>query len=80
MVITDNMMPRMNGIELIKNIRTTKRQVPVVLITSELDDELTNEALTYGAFHCFKKPLDLDALETVIRKIFQIESCQNPSI
>ena len=48
-VVTDLQMPRMNGLELVKHLRRTHPQIPVILITAYGSEELSVEALKVGA-------------------------------
>lgn len=48
-VITDMMMPEMDGIELVNRIRVDHAEVPVILITAHGSEQLAVEALEQGA-------------------------------
>jgi CheY-like chemotaxis protein len=70
LIITDLLMPVMNGIDLIKAIRKMEitadynrvEPVPILVITSEKGDLLTH-ALASGANTHLTKPVVADALE-----------------
>lgn len=64
-VICDINMPKMNGVELIKNIRLKGNQVPFIFYTGHGNHELMLEVAKYGAFDFLSKP-DMDGLEEVI--------------
>lgn len=64
-VICDVNMPRMNGVEVIKKIRTDNNQVPFIFYTGHGNNELMLEAAKYGAFDFFNKP-DFEGLEEAI--------------
>ncbi|MBN2402707.1 MAG: response regulator, partial [Spirochaetes bacterium] len=58
-VFADYMMPEMNGIELIKNIRVYHPNIPIVMITSIIGDELLKlDAIEAGATEFLTKPLN----------------------
>ena len=63
-VICDISMPKMDGIEVIKNIRLNKNDVPFIFYTGHGDHELMLEVAKYGAFDFLNKP-NLDGLEDV---------------
>ena len=48
-VITDLQMPRMNGLELVKEIRAKHPLVPVILMTAHGSEEIAAAALHHGA-------------------------------
>lgn len=66
-VICDINMPKMNGVEVIKHIRSDKNDVPFIFYTGHGNRELMLEAAKYGAFDFLNKP-DLDGLEEVVSR------------
>jgi excisionase family DNA binding protein len=56
MVFLDLKMPGINGTELFKQIRVTKPELPVTIITGYPESALMMTALTYGPFGIMKKP------------------------
>ncbi|HQR29984.1 MAG TPA: sigma-54 dependent transcriptional regulator [Anaeromyxobacteraceae bacterium] len=67
-VVTDLVMPRMGGLELLKAIGATYPDVPVILITAHGTVDTAVEAMKAGAFDYITKPFDQDDLRTVIGK------------
>ena len=49
LVLTDLIMPEMNGLELVKAIREHHPFVPVILMTSKGNEEIAVQALQGGA-------------------------------
>ena len=49
LVITDLVMPEMNGLELVTAVRRDYPHVPVILMTSQGNEEIAVEALARGA-------------------------------
>ena len=66
-VICDINMPKMNGVEVIKDIRKNGNDVPFIFYTGHGNHELMMEAAKYGAFDFLDKP-NLDGLEEVISR------------
>ena len=54
-VISDYRMPGMDGLELLKLLRARNEGLPVVLLTSEGDDTVRQQALDLGADGYFRK-------------------------
>ena len=71
MVITDLNMPRMDGIQLIKNIRSKPalRFLPVVMLTTESQDTKKQEGRAAGATGWIVKPFTADQLLGVLKKV-----------
>lgn len=72
-IISDIMMPNMDGIELCKTIKKSSRtsKIPVILLTAKNDNESTKEGLTYGADDYIQKPFNIDILKLRINKILR---------
>lgn len=67
-ILTDIAMPGMDGITLLREIRTHDLHVPVILVTGEPAVNTAVQALEYGALHYLTKPVPMDALERVLDK------------
>lgn len=71
LVITDIRMPKVDGMELIENLRNMSegRYFPTVIILSGYDDfTYAQQAIRLGAFDFLLKPIDYDELQQVIMK------------
>lgn len=72
-VVSDIMMPVMDGIELCKQIKTNIEwsHIPVILLTAKTADEHQIEGLEIGADDYVTKPFNLDILKLRILKFFE---------
>jgi len=72
-VLLDIKMPKMDGIECLRQIREIDKEVGVIMITAVKDEEIGREALELGAFDYVTKPLSLDYLsECLMIRLFQM--------
>jgi DNA-binding NtrC family response regulator len=62
LIITDLKMPGMDGIEVLKSVRTLQPAVPVILITGYASVDTAVEAMKNGAFDYLQKPFAPDLL------------------
>jgi len=62
-VVLDNVLPGLGGIEVLKNIREIDRHLPVLFVTSQGTSRTAIEAMKLCAFDYLPKPLDLARLE-----------------
>ena len=67
-ILTDIAMPGMDGITLLREIRSHDLHVPVILVTGEPAVDTAVQALEYGALHYLTKPVPMDALERALDK------------
>src|SRR3972149_9631154 len=60
MVITDYQMPKMNGIELVRELRKVFHDdtIPIVVITVDKQPEVRYQALNSGAIDFLTRPVD----------------------
>jgi len=66
LIITDYMMPRMNGLDLIVELRANGLKMPIILMTSLPQRNLPKTAADYNAF--LSKPFDEETLLQLIKK------------
>jgi len=67
-VITDLRMPGMDGLELLRQIKSRSPDTEVIIITGHGDMEQAVGGLKLGAADFIQKPLDPDALEVAIAR------------
>lgn len=67
-VITDISMPVMNGLELIRQIKAAKPNLPCILLTGYAEFEYAKEATKHGVVEYLLKPLDVEKLAACLEK------------
>lgn len=69
LVITDYMMPHLDGVSFTEQVRADPRykDLPVILITAYPSDDLTDRGLRKGVAMTLAKPIDFDRLLTLVR-------------
>jgi CheY-like chemotaxis protein len=70
--IFDMMMPHLEGIEIIRYMRTEKRlmRIPVMMITSEQSLKLMTDSFAAGATVFLPKPFTTEQLQTMLHMLF----------
>lgn len=71
LILTDQNMPRMDGIALIKSLRATPqhKSTPILMLTTESSDAMKSEGRAAGATGWLVKPFDPQKLIEVVRKV-----------
>ena len=68
LVISDVVMPRMTGMELLESLRAGDPDRPVILVTAQATVDLAVEAMKRGARDFVTKPIDYPKLRTILEK------------
>jgi two-component system, chemotaxis family, chemotaxis protein CheY len=71
LVLTDQNMPRMDGLTLIKMLRgmANYQHVPILMLTTESSDEMKSQGRAAGANGWLVKPFDPQRLTEVVKKV-----------
>ncbi|MGW8301132.1 MAG: sigma-54-dependent transcriptional regulator [Desulfobacterales bacterium] len=67
LILLDVGLPGMNGIEALRQIRSSNPDILVIMITAYEDIDTVISAMKLGAYDYVVKPLHMDALEVTIR-------------
>jgi len=70
-IVTDEKMPDLSGMELLAEVKKLERPIPVILITAYGSVSMAVEALKQGAYYFFEKPI-FDKLERFLAILRQI--------
>lgn len=62
LIISDIMMPKMDGYELLKELRTSNYEIPIMLITAKSDINDKKQGFILGADDYMVKPVDMEEM------------------
>lgn len=68
-VLTDILMPEMEGTELLTLLRETKMDVKVIVISANIQNTVKDQCMNLGVSEFFSKPPDKEKLKEAIEKI-----------
>jgi DNA-binding NtrC family response regulator len=71
LVLTDLKMPDGTGFDILKKVRETHRDTPVVMITAYSSTKTAVDALKQGAYDYIAKPFDVDELKHVVARALE---------
>lgn len=66
MILSDINMPGMSGLELLKALRISGMNLPIYMISAYENEAYQKQSLEYGANGFIPKPLDFDAIRSLI--------------
>ncbi len=71
LVLTDQNMPRMDGLTLIKSLRALPqyKSVPILMLTTESSEAMKSQGRAAGATGWLVKPFDPQKLIEVVKKV-----------
>ncbi|HVY06619.1 MAG TPA: response regulator [Burkholderiales bacterium] len=73
LVLTDQNMPRMDGLTLVQSLRSLPayRTAPILMLTTEAGDEMKARGRAAGATGWMAKPFDPQRLLDVVKKVLK---------
>ncbi len=71
LLLTDIMMPKMNGFELAENVRATDKTTPIIFLTAKDDKPSKMLGYNIGIDEYVTKPFDIDILIMTIKAILR---------
>jgi PAS domain S-box-containing protein len=76
-LVSDIIMPRLGGVELLKHVRAVSPDTKIILITGEPTVETAAEALRSGAFDYLAKPVSRGTLNTVVSAASRVKALED---
>jgi len=78
LIITDEKMPDLSGMELLSEVKKTDPAIPVILVTAFGSVSMAVEALKQGAFYFFEKPIlnNLEQFFAIIRQALKAQQME----
>ena len=74
LVLCDIKMPKMDGVEVLQNVRENGIDIPFIMLTGHGNISTAVEAMKAGAFDFISKPPDLNRLLTSVRNALEIKN------
>ena len=69
LLITDNQMPRVSGIELLKKLRSEEQDIPVIMVSGAIPTEELNRNSWLRLSATLPKPFTGDRLLRIVKKV-----------
>ncbi|WP_022663594.1 response regulator [Desulfospira joergensenii] len=72
-IILDVLMPEIDGLEALKQIKTLKPTTPVIMLTGEATVDNAIQGMKLGAFDFLIKPTEADKLSEKIKAAYEVK-------
>ncbi len=72
LVVLDIRLPDIDGLEVLKELRSRVPEAEVIMITAHQDMESTIQAIKSGAFDYLHKPIDIDEMDNVLKRLLTV--------
>lgn len=69
LLIIDLNMPRLSGLEVLRKIRTEGDNLPAILISGIMTDDVVEECNRLGRIECFSKPFEVAHLLDLVSQL-----------
>ena len=79
-VITDLKMPDIDGMEVLKTVKSHNKDIPVIMITAFGTIEQAVAALKSGAFDYLTKPFNRDELKITVKKALELRDLRGENL
>ena len=74
LVITDLKMGEINGLDVIRKIKSVSPSTDVIIITGYASTETAMQAIKLGTFDCLQKPFDVGKLTLIVNRCIEIQN------
>jgi CheY-like chemotaxis protein len=68
-LLSDINMPGMDGLDLLREVKRRRPDLPVMMVSAYGDDERRRRACELGAFEFLTKPVDFELLKMQLRQL-----------
>ena len=73
LVITDFMMPKLNGLKLVEQLHSLQPRLPIIFITGYLS-AISGSAILDNVAEVIPKPFELDVLRSTVQRLLESTS------
>lgn len=72
LIVCDFNMPKLNGVEFIKLIKSKHNKIPIIVLTGRGSQEVRRMVWAYGIWEYFEKPFDPKAFKDCVKNVISM--------
>jgi DNA-binding response OmpR family regulator len=72
LIITDFNMPKLDGVEFIKMLKSKHMNIPIIVLTGRGSQDVRRQVWAYGIWEYFEKPFDIKDLTNCVHKVLSM--------
>ena len=72
LIISDENMPKMTGLEMIRKVVDNSVKCPIVMLTADIQNLVEEEAKSLGVKKVLPKPVELDDLLDIVEDLIEL--------
>ena len=80
LVVLDIRLPDIDGLDVLRELRSLVPETEVIMITAHQDMESTIQAIKLGAFDYLHKPIDINEMDTVLKRLLAVRAASAAAI
>lgn len=77
LILLDIKMPKKSGLQVLKEIKSKNKKIPIIMITAYGDVESALHAMKIGAIDYITKPFDIEELKLLIKKTLKYKNLED---
>ncbi len=70
LILLDIMMPEIDGLSILREIKKKNTEIPVIMVTAKDDLQSQDEAKSAGALDYIQKPINVDLVIDKVKQLF----------
>lgn len=72
LLLLDMHMPRLDGLETMRRVKQIQAEIPCILLSAALDDQIAKQAHELAAYSVLSKPISFATITGTVKKALQM--------
>jgi CheY-like chemotaxis protein len=72
-ILTDLLMPNMDGFEFLENLQAQKLKIPTIIVSADIQESSRDRCLELGAVAFINKPIKENIVRQTVQQVFNLK-------